>query len=276
MRLDIRRAGATLERPRYSHEPSKPGLFQSLLRLLGLGARPRRLLVRIDHIPSPFPFAIVAGREAEAALDELVRLRPDCTPVILGRPESAADIFIGDSGGPTPPLQSLLADLSHVDIDRWLLDRNAEFKSLGSDPPRGPWPLVRIGAPSEDQVSTLRDVLGRRELLHQLVVALIPTTEPSLIAIFLNFGDWNGSPAPVIHAAMARRWNRSYGAVPVAFSNTTVEFRVARPVATHEAAIALALEHFAYCPDIVLQGTKTIERLAASLIGARYWFFWWD
>jgi hypothetical protein len=27
---------------------------------------------------------------------------------------------------------------------------------------------------------------------------------------------------------------------------------------------------------ILLQGTETIERLAASLIGARYWFFWWD
>ncbi|MEA2917821.1 MAG: hypothetical protein QOJ15_9902 [Bradyrhizobium sp.] len=47
---------------------------------------------------------------------------------------------------------------------------------------------------------------------------------------------------------------------------------VAHPISAREQAIALALEQFAYCPDIVLQGTETIERLAASLTGARYWW----
>jgi Domain of unknown function (DUF4253) len=235
---------------------------------------PRQVLKRIDHVPSPFPFAIVPGREAETALDELMRLRPDSTPVILGKPETAAHLFIEDNDRTRPRLLFSLSDLSDVDSDRWLRDRIAELNRIGSHAPRGPWPMS--GAPSDDRLSTVRDVLGRRELLHQVVVALLPTTEPWLAAIFLNFGDRNGNPAPIIHAAMARRWGLSYGAVPIAFSTDTVEFRIERPVGTQDEAIALALEHFAFCPDIVLQGTQTIERLAASLIGARHWFFWWD
>ena len=50
----------------------------------------------------------------------------------------------------------------------------------------------------------------------------------------------------------------------------------ARPVGTQEQAIELALEQYAYCPDIVLQGTETVERLAAEILVAQYWFFWWD
>jgi hypothetical protein len=31
-----------------------------------------------------------------------------------------------------------------------------------------------------------------------------------------------------------------------------------------------------YCEDVVLQGTLTLERLAATLLHGRVWFFWWD
>jgi hypothetical protein len=55
-----------------------------------------------------------------------------------------------------------------------------------------------------------------------------------------------------------------------------VEYRVVHPITDREQAITVALEQFYYCPDIVLQGTETIERLASSLLRARYWFFWWD
>ena len=35
-------------------------------------------------------------------------------------------------------------------------------------------------------------------------------------------------------------------------------------------------EQFAYCPDIVDQGAGTLEALAAVLVNASVWFFWWD
>ena len=68
----------------------------------------------------------------------------------------------------------------------------------------------------------------------------------------------------------------AFGATPVAFASDILEYRVARPVDTREEAMELARVQFAYCPDIILQGTETLERLAAEILGARYWFFWWD
>jgi hypothetical protein len=49
-----------------------------------------------------------------------------------------------------------------------------------------------------------------------------------------------------------------------------------RPPQTEEEALALAAEHFAVCPDVVLQGTETIERYASLLQGQVAWAFWWD
>jgi hypothetical protein len=59
-------------------------------------------------------------------------------------------------------------------------------------------------------------------------------------------------------------------------SGDVIEMTVARPPMTKEAAMELAKEQFLYCPDIVYQGTESVEALAAGLLDARVWFFWWD
>jgi hypothetical protein len=56
----------------------------------------------------------------------------------------------------------------------------------------------------------------------------------------------------------------------------TLELRVPRPPATREAAVALAIQQYAYCYDIVDQGAGSIDALAASLMNGSVWFFWWD
>ena len=109
-----------------------------------------------------------------------------------------------------------------------------------------------------------------------MVVVSVPTSDPTLLAPYLGFGDWNDCPSPALHAAFARRWGDAWGATPVAIAGDVVEYRVARPITKREQALAVAEEQYAYCPDIVLQGTQTLEGLASGLIGARYWFFWWD
>jgi hypothetical protein len=37
-----------------------------------------------------------------------------------------------------------------------------------------------------------------------------------------------------------------------------------------------ALEQYAYCPDLVDQGTKSLAALAATLQDAGVWYAWWD
>ncbi len=191
--------------------------------------------------------------------------------MILGKPEVAAEIFERDK---SLPVAWQLEKLGQTDSGHWIGDRLETLRRSGAEPPRGPWPSPR--SDQQGGLSNVRDVLGARGFHRQVVVAFIPVTEPALIPLFLGFGDWNDCPSAVVHAAMARRWGHLHGAAPVAFGSDTIEYRVARPVSTHEAAVELALEHFAYCPDSVLQGTETIERLAASLINAKYWLFWWD
>jgi hypothetical protein len=59
-------------------------------------------------------------------------------------------------------------------------------------------------------------------------------------------------------------------------SGDQVEFAVARPPQDREGALALAHEQFVYFTDNVAQGTQRIEALAAALLGAHVWHFWWD
>jgi len=50
----------------------------------------------------------------------------------------------------------------------------------------------------------------------------------------------------------------------------------ARIAATRDEALALALDQYVYCYDIVDQGTETVDALSAVLECSDYWFFWWD
>ena len=51
---------------------------------------------------------------------------------------------------------------------------------------------------------------------------------------------------------------------------------MARPPADRKAALALAGEQQAYCLDIVEQGVGSTAALAATLLEAPVWYFWWD
>lgn len=109
-----------------------------------------------------------------------------------------------------------------------------------------------------------------------LRLAFIPATESWHCPLVLGFGGWNDCPEAEIHAALARRWESNYGAHLVALTGSVLEYRVERPPDSAEASLALAREHFAYCSDIVTQGTEDLQTLAASLWKAHCWFFWWD
>ncbi|MFF7357849.1 MULTISPECIES: DUF4253 domain-containing protein [Streptomyces] len=77
--------------------------------------------------------------------------------------------------------------------------------------------------------------------------------------------------------AVLRSWEDRFGIRVVALGPDVLVVSVAAPPATREEAEALAAEHFALCPDNVLQGERdTLGAYAKSLIGAPSWTFWWD
>lgn len=137
---------------------------------------------------------------------------------------------------------------------------------------RGPWP--RQCEPSHDFIIPL-DVLTH-EPHAKVYIALIPTSVCWQVPGHLRFGSFNECPSPVEHAALMKFWLEQFGAEVVGITYDTVEMMVRRPPTDKIGALRLAKQQYLYCSDIVDQGTGTLEALAATLLGASAWFFWWD
>jgi hypothetical protein len=136
-----------------------------------------------------------------------------------------------------------------------------------------PWPA----SPSRNlfQPAVVRDTLSQ-EPLEKCELALVPTKAPADCPAYLGFGGWNACPSPEYHVAVMRNWERRFGAVPAVISNDTIELFVSRPPETEEETLGLAAEQYAYCDDIVGQGTQTVRRLAMEIWQSPQWYFWWD
>lgn len=78
-------------------------------------------------------------------------------------------------------------------------------------------------------------------------------------------------------AAVVRDWEDRFGIRVVGVGFSTLHLSVAAPPAGIEDAVAVAAEHFAFCPDNVWQGTHdNLTDYAESLVNLNCWDFWWD
>lgn len=109
----------------------------------------------------------------------------------------------------------------------------------------------------------------------RFVMTRIPSSKASDVFKYIPMGEWNDCPRPDVHQAMAKRWNKQYGATPCFISSDVILYYVPAPVGK-ETAFKLAMEHTAYCEDNVGQGVGTIWNLAKQLEKSTFWFFWWD
>ena len=103
----------------------------------------------------------------------------------------------------------------------------------------------------------------------------VPVQSVYDVFCYLPFGG-DESPEPLEHRSIAKYWFEKYGAVPCFMSGDVLQFYVKRPVEEEEETKALALQQFGFCSDIVTQGCETVQNLASTLKGSRYWYFWWD
>ena len=133
----------------------------------------------------------------------------------------------------------------------------------------GKWPKKPRQSP---QLSYLID----RSKEVGILLLEIPPADSWQIPALIEFGGWDLVPLPEEQAAVHRRWAEAYGSEVFAISYSTIMCRVARPPMTKEDAIALAWEHYRYCDDRVLQGSDDISTLAAELLNAPEWYFWFD
>ena len=115
---------------------------------------------------------------------------------------------------------------------------------------------------------------GERPFPSQYI-GLIGTTVNWELPAYLSFGCWNGSPCPHEHVAILHYWNSLYQIEILAMTFDTLVCRVRKPVTTRDAALKLASEHLAYCPDN-LSTYGTLNEFASLLMNSTFWDFWWD
>lgn len=87
----------------------------------------------------------------------------------------------------------------------------------------------------------------------------------------LHHNEWT---APL--AAVVRSWENRFGVRVVAMGFNTLELSVAAPPYTPEHALHVAAEHWAFCPDSIVQGPGTLIDYAEEIRGRNAWSFWWD
>ena len=254
-----------------------------LLSTLGLGLSSKGLASVADDLltasPFPYPTYKVAG---SAALARWAGLKEagDGYPLIVGPPDSAELVAeLPELNGGTTA--SVLTAAAALNFPQDLLGRHAaelraeaaEFEEIYDDAYRvGAWP-ARVDPNPGGQLT--RDVVSQTPHSEVFIIVL-PTQDAAEAIAMLRYGGWNACPPPEEHVAAFRSWGERFGFEPVCVGHDVIEGRVTRRPADQAAALALARELFAYCPDIVDQGTDDLATLAAILMISDWWFFWWD
>jgi hypothetical protein len=233
----------------------------------------------------------VGGAEALALWQKLRALVPHTGhwPVLLGQSDDLERLLDGLRDDGVDPVSQILEEAKplalHPDPIAWAKAKRQQFydefpQFAGEDDAAEPsdgandetWPT---GVEPNNRVTIPFDILTKqpRRLVN---VGLVPTPKPWEVPAFLQFGGWNDCPLPAEHVALMQHWYSRYGAEVIGITSDVVEMKVTRPPMTRHDALALARDQMAYCEDIVSQGVGSLGALAATLLGASVWYFWWN
>jgi hypothetical protein len=143
------------------------------------------------------------------------------------------------------------------------------------------WPRTApAGVPLEDPDhcadALTRDLL--RDDPWHLRLGLVPAPRGAdALSVMGWTGPLNYDNDTARFSAVLRSWEDRFGVRVVQIDRSSLTVSVAAPPADLDAALHLAAEHFAFCPDNLWQGhPHTIGEYAPLLLGARSWWFWWD
>lgn len=174
------------------------------------------------------------------------------------------------------------SDASHND-PRSVLEGfwSAAVPSEEEDDPEALEPLAPFGRafPGLARASRLEPPAALAAGLEGLEgsLGLAAVTRPAdLVAAVGWLGPINAFSDMGMLAAVLRSWEDRFDAYVVGVGFDTLALAVGRPPRDLEHARAIAAEHFAICSDCVHQGEGTIEALAATLVDAPSWGFWWN
>lgn len=224
---------------------------------------------------APFPFHLVSAQGADAVAVwrryQAEWRKEGCSAVVIGDADEVkirAELLSKNTGEVAEVLRAA-AGQSAIEFFE---QREAEYSQDEINLEIGEWPTEPVPLSSLSAHTNISS--GQPK--PTIYIAKIPTPHVWEIPAHLEAGGWNDCPDSAAHAAVLKYWHEKHGAEIYSLTADVLECVVSRPPTTREAALALAREQFLFCSDIVHQGTESVELLAASLLNAEVWFFWWD
>ena len=115
-----------------------------------------------------------------------------------------------------------------------------------------PRPAARIGLVAADRPADVLPAIGWEGVTNRGAEFLLPL------------------------AAVLRSWEERFGARLIDVGFAEIRLLVECPPRTLEAATRIAAEHYVLCDECAGEGLTDIRRIAASLVNAPIWAFWWD
>lgn len=255
---------------------------------LGLSLPPGEFVSAASDGPWPQPLFWSAGREAGA--DDLARLLPGCTsaglrPVLLDRGGLGERLWDGDldpglASEPGDDGPAVLADhwqtaVEDADDAEDLLEVIEPFDASWP----GPAPAAVAERDPDAAAAEVAAALHAHDLLDDPRVALVPVERSADVPAALGWtGPVNHENDVALLSSVLRSWEERFGARVVALTFDRMHLSVAAPARTMDQALAVAAEHFAFCPDNITQGWhETLREYAAqAVLDATHWDFWWD
>lgn len=229
------------------------------------------------QIPADFPYEIVTVT-GDTALAEWTRLRTAGRgyPVVVGGDEDMDAFtypFTTDGKDTHQDPAVILAAADKIQFPQDLAKLEDAYSDEEMALAVGEWP--EDAQPLAPALTVATDILTGKPLTKVYIV-LIPTEKSWEVPAYLHYGGWNACPPPAYHVAALRSWYDRFGAELVGLGGDVMNLKVARPPISRDQAMAVASEQYRYCADIVDQGVGDISTLAATLMNAGWWFFWWD
>ncbi len=216
---------------------------------------------RLDKAASTTGYrpVILGGQEREltGARSAWQQELPVTTPEVMGLQSGSHKM--------TNPA-TVLAEAETVDVEA-LFARSPSYPDWA--PSRGAWPAK----PPVVHLSALQDPLTRKPL-ERVWIALVPTDQAwkalAYLPIFTQAGEAVPSLAQAV--AVAKKWEKRFGAKVAVVRPATLEWIVERPPEDRESALLLAQAHGTFSPE---GASEILETRAAELM-TKIWFAWWD
>jgi hypothetical protein len=143
----------------------------------------------------PFEVETVAGAAALGRRDAL--LAEGCYPVIAGSPDNLEPLIQGYESSARGG--ACLEAVKGIDVDDWLARRLASWMS---DPEyheeHGDWPSDWSSEVDPTRAFTGPTDIVTGELLAEVAIVLVPTSESWHVPCLVGYGDWNACPAPPV------------------------------------------------------------------------------